>query len=217
MTALLALLLLAAIGAVACASCAAALHNGSLEEARDDALSEELFAAAASSAAYVENDETARLCELRARGVESGNWRMDKTLSNDKIAVFVNWYRQLLVVAFRGSLSLSDWKSNIVHVVPGNELASVDFRNGLETARAAQRKYLLFRRLQLTGHSRGGSMADFVGRKLGLPSIQINPGSWGKLLREEEPAVHSVTTRTADLVSLPEAIYARDRTVIYQW
>lgn len=60
-------------------------------------------------------------------------------------------------------------------------------------------------------------MADLIGRKLGLPSYQINPGTWGKLLRSEEPAVESITARTADLVSLPEAFYARDRRVYYRW
>ena len=29
-------------------------------------------------------------------------------------------------------------------------------------------------------------MADYIGRELGLPSLQINPGSWGKLFREEQ-------------------------------
>ena len=53
-------------------------------------------------------------------------------------------------------------------------------------ARAARRKYVLCRAIRLTGHSRGGSMADYVGRELGLPSLQINPGSWGKLFREEQ-------------------------------
>ena len=55
-------------------------------------------------------------------------------------------------------------------------------------ARRARRKYVLFHVIRLTGHSRGGSMADYVGRELGLPSLQINPGSWGKLFREEQAA-----------------------------
>lgn len=54
-------------------------------------------------------------------------------------------------------------------------------------ARRARRKYVLFHAIRLTGHSRGGSMADYIGRALGLPSLQINPGTWGKLLREEDP------------------------------
>ena len=48
-------------------------------------------------------------------------------------------------------------------------------------------------------------------------SRQINPGSWGKLFREEQPAVESLTARTADIVSLLEAVVARDRRVKFVW
>jgi len=60
-------------------------------------------------------------------------------------------------------------------------------------------------------------MADSFGRKLGLRSIQINPATWGKLLREQEPAVESITTRTADLISLLETVPTGERSVRFKW
>jgi len=57
-------------------------------------------------------------------------------------------------------------------------------------------------------------MADYCGRRLGLPSVQINPGMGVKVYRRDEelhPAVSSVTARTLDLVSFMEAVHARDR------
>jgi hypothetical protein len=74
-------------------------------------------------------------------------------------------------------------------VLPGDYANSRSFQASLRVARRARRKYVLFNDIRLTGHSRGGSMADYVGRELGLPSLQINPGSWGKLFREEQVAM----------------------------
>ena len=178
-----------------------------------------------------------RLQELRDRGVLSLNWRVDRQLSTPTAAVFVNYHTQMVVVAFRGSVTLGDWASNAktvlpplptlalatlrhprsrhplhprlkpltltsplppsplpsppLHpnqVLPGDYANSRSFQASLTVARRARRKYVLFSAIRLTGHSRGGSMADYVGRELGLPSLQINPGSWGKLFREEQVA-----------------------------
>ena len=83
---------------------------------------------------------------------------------------------------------MSDWASNLRNIVPGDEDNCEGFQTSLEVARAAQRKYLLYRTIRLTGHSRGGNMADLFGRKLGLPSIGINPATWGKAFKQQEPA-----------------------------
>lgn len=56
-------------------------------------------------------------------------------------------------------------------------------------------------------------MADFVGRKLGLPAVTFNPATWGKVLHEQEPARLSVTTRTNDVVSVLETLFPGDRQV----
>ena len=191
------------------------IFRGAREEKRDTAITDELLAAAMSSAAYA--PQTERLIELRARGVESGNWQLDEKLSTDTVAVFHNPHTQTALIAFRGSATMSDWVSNLRRVVPGDEERSSSFTHSLHAARAAQLKYAFYRDIWLTGHSRGGSMADFVGRKLGLPSLQINPGTWGRLFKAEEPAVSSVTTRTADLISLLEAVRAKDRKVHFRW
>mmetsp|Transcript_44378 Transcript_44378/g.144053 ORF Transcript_44378/g.144053 Transcript_44378/m.144053 type:complete len:218 (-) Transcript_44378:142-795(-) len=63
-----------------------------------------------------------------------------------------------------------------------------------------------------------GTMADWVGRQLGLPSLQINPGMGVKLFRrDDDPAVESLTARSFDLVSVMEALHARDRRVVFRW
>ena len=122
-----------------------------------------------------------------------------------------------MVVAFRGSYSVSDWASNIKSVMPGDEERSTSFLANLETARAAQRKYSLYRSFVLTGHSRGGNMADLFGRKLGVRSIGIDPASWGKQFRAQEPPVEAITARTADLVSVLESFPSYERRVDFRW
>ena len=188
--------------------------RGAREEAKDTLLTEELRAAAAASAAYEGTPEKRQL-ELNTRGVDSGNWRVDPELSSEAVGVFVNAHTQEVIVAFRGTATLGDWGSNLRRIVPGDEANSPSFKFGLEAARRARDKYLLYRSILLTGHSRGGAMADFVGRKLGLPSATFNPATWGKVIRgQEEPARRSVTSKTpADLVSLLEAFMPGDRDV----
>jgi hypothetical protein len=192
------------------------LRRASAEEAKDAELTEQPLAAACSSAAYYWEPEE-RLAELRQRGVESANWAVDTKLSTETVGVFTNWYTQAVWVAFRGSYSMSDWASNIRRVVPGDEERSPSFQASLAVARAAQRKYVLYKSLLLTGHSRGGNMADSFGRKLGLRSIGINPATWGKVFRSQEPAVESITARTADLISVLESFPSSERRVVFRW
>lgn len=87
------------------ASVLLALSRAALEEMKDDGLTEELYAAACASAAY-QRTPAERLTELHARGVESRNWRVDKQLSTETVAIFFNWYSQAVWVAFRGTWSL---------------------------------------------------------------------------------------------------------------
>ncbi len=187
------------------------------QEAKDAALSTELIAAAAAAAAYMPTAAERRR-ELRRRGVESANWKLDESLSTRDVAVFYNAHMQHVIVAFRGTLTLSDWISNLRHISIGDEGSSAAFRAAMETTRAAQLRYVFYRSILLTGHSRGGGMADYVGRKLGIPSLQLNPATWGKILRAEDPAVNSRTARTADLVSILEAFgpIQRDRQVLFR-
>ena len=183
------------------------------ERRKDAALTEEYLAAAAASAAYERTPEN-RLRELNTRGVEGiRNWAVDDELSDEDIGVFVNAYDQAVIIAFKGTSSLRDWASNLRRIVPGDEEKSETFQRAVATSRKVRDKYLLYRSIQLTGHSRGGGMADFVGRKLGLPSSSFNPATWGKVLKDEEPALRSVTQRTADLVSVLESFFPKDRQV----
>jgi disulfide bond formation protein DsbB len=117
--AVLAALAVAAGATTAIAAIVYEVYRGAAEELKDRSLSEELLAAAASSAAY-EELATHRLGELRRRGVESGNWRVDEALSDAVVAIFYNHHEQRVVVAFRGSASLSDWSSNLRRIVPGD-------------------------------------------------------------------------------------------------
>ncbi|KAL1529861.1 hypothetical protein AB1Y20_000792 [Prymnesium parvum] len=192
------------------------LRNAAIEEAKDEGLSEEFFAAACASAAYFKEPDE-RLAELHARGVESRNWRVDRQLSTETVCILFNWYTQSVWVAFRGTWSLEDWASNIVSIVPGVEMHDPRFQANLKVARAAQHKYVLFKSIRLTGHSRGGNMADLFGRTLGLRSISINPATWGKLFTEQEPPVESITTRTADIISVMETFSSYDRKVRFLW
>lgn len=209
-----------ALGSVAAAIVATAIwlavsaRRAAAEEAKDAALTEELRAAAAASASYEESPE-ARLRELNARGVDSGNWRVDDDLSTDEVGVFVNSHEQYVIVAYRGTMTLGDWGSNLRRIVPGDEEGAESFQRALQLTRKARDKYLLYASILLTGHSRGGAIADFVGRKLGLPTTTFNPATWGKVLRQQEPAAQSNTVKTPiDLVSVLEAFFPGDRTIV---
>ena len=58
-------------------------------------------------------------------------------------------------------------------------------------------------------------MADYCGRKLGLPTTTFNPATWGKVLRAQEPAARSLTARApADLISVLEMFFPGDRSVV---
>ena len=188
-------------------------RRGMAEQRKDEQLSDDYLVAAAASAAYEFTPEN-RLRELNIRGVESGNWAVDEEFVDEDIAVFVNRHEQAVIIAFKGTSSLSDWASNMRRIIPGDEEKSATFQRAVQVSKRVRDKYILFNSIRLTGHSRGGSMADFVGRKLGLPSSSFNPASWGKVLRSEEPAASSVSHRTADLVSVLEAFFPKDRRVM---
>ena len=207
---------LAAVVIASVVTLVVASWRGAREEVKDTALTEQLLAAAAAAAAYESSPEE-RLRELSVRGVGSANWHVDDELSNEETGVFINPHEQAVIIAYRGTMTLADWGSNLRRILPGDLENSSAFRQGLATARAARDKYLLYKTFLLTGHSRGGAMADFVGRKLGLPAATFNPATWGKVLRgHEEPAARSVTAKTAaDLVSVLEAFFPGDRRVVF--
>jgi hypothetical protein len=77
---------------------------GRAEELKDHGVTEEELAAAACAAAYADTPDK-RLQELRARGVDSGNWEVDSDLSTDTMAVLINRHAQRALIAFRGSVS----------------------------------------------------------------------------------------------------------------
>ena len=54
------------------------------------------------------------------------------------VAVLYNRHTQTCIIAFRGTITLGDWSSNLKTILPGREENSRTFRIALETARAAQ-------------------------------------------------------------------------------
>mmetsp|Transcript_47266 Transcript_47266/g.94191 ORF Transcript_47266/g.94191 Transcript_47266/m.94191 type:complete len:355 (-) Transcript_47266:1258-2322(-) len=154
---------------------AAAAHalRGWLEEKKDAELTWEDRAAAASNAAYAEKSK--RCDELRERGVKSFNWEMNTDLTTDKVTVFVNRHLRTVIIAYRGSVTLGDWKSNFVTIARGLDQQSKDFKSRHTIAQwARDNDYLFYRRILLTGHSRGGNFAELTGHQLGLPFITFN-------------------------------------------
>ena len=115
-----------AVGALA----ATHVSRGKVEEIKDHAITDDELAAAASAAVY-EATPASRLKELRSRGVESRNWEVDVDLSTDNFAVFVNCHAQRVVLAFRGTVTMQDWASNMKSVLPGHEDHSASFQLAL--------------------------------------------------------------------------------------
>ena len=113
----LALGLLVAAMVLVAAAVAASSFLAAQEERKDADVTDQDLAAAACCAAYNESPRE-RMEELRARGVLSGNWRVDRRLSTPTVAVFVNWHTQTVLIAFRGSATLADWTSNVRLLAP---------------------------------------------------------------------------------------------------
>jgi len=145
-----------------------------IEELKDGSLEATGKFAAFSGAAYGSNNAEAMEL-LHSSGVLNSNWCVDEALSNDHHKVFFNPFTKEAVVALRGTSNWGDIGVDALTIVPGLENQSSRFAAAMEVTKRAMDKYGESNTIA-TGHSLGGNMADFVGRNLGIPSVQFNPG-----------------------------------------
>lgn len=199
----------AAVGSIQ----AARKVQGHYQENKDRHLTDCEKHAAFASAAYCTPDK--RQSALHNAGVQSRNWKYDEQQSNNHTAVYHNPYTNQTEIAFRGTVDRSDLCTDAAIVV-GAERLTQRYQESEQITKAAREKYSNSETV-VTGHSLGGGIADHVGRQLGLPSKQFNPGKTGAMKDNkilEKKAVDSNTWRTfADPVSSLHAAVPGDTKV----
>ena len=124
-------------------------------------------------------------------------WQYQASVSCKEMAAWKNSHTGSVILAFRGTVvnERRDLVSDINQVVA--RIPTQRFRDCLQAARHAI-KVLKTKKVQVTGHSLGGSTAIKVGKTLHLPGIVFNPGTSPlmstipasiKVIREEKDAV----------------------------
>lgn len=124
------------------------------------------------------------------RGVVPKGWIIDESLSSPDRMVYVDPVTKKAVVAYRGTQigdlehNRTGWRDLGADAATFLGLQSLNnrFTNAQKVAEAAIAKYGKDN-VSLTGHSLGGSQAQYVSRKLGIPADVYNPfGGPGELL-----------------------------------
>ncbi len=120
-------------------------------------------------AAYMSSDE--------ASGYVSEKYVIDFELSNRNRTVFYDTERETAVIAFKGTdpSVLKDIGSDL-YIVGNGESLSSRFQNAYSAVQRARLKYG-YERVEVTGHSLGGSQALYVNRELGVRAYAFNPGA----------------------------------------
>ena len=94
-----------------------------------------------------------------------GDWILDKAKSKVDSKVFVNEKNKSVVVGFRGTKNLKDVKDDI-NIVLGTESKSKRWKKARKLVEKVNEQYKGYK-VYVTGHSLGGSLAEFSSRKTG--------------------------------------------------
>jgi hypothetical protein len=127
-------------------------------------------------------------------------WSLDTALTNEHGAVFHNKATGELHVAYRGTQTLYDWDTNFRMLV-GKEEGGEQVKALEEQLEKIKAKYQKAPDL-LTGHSKGGGQAIYMGEKHGINTNTQDPFVPSKhLLGGKANAEHSIVRTPTDWVS----------------
>lgn len=107
----------------------------------------------------------------------SDRYTVDFELSNRNRTVFYDNERETAIIAFRGTnpSNVNDLASD-AYITFGAEDISTRFTNAYAAVQRARLKYG-YERVEVTGHSLGGSQALYVNRQLNVKAWAFNPGA----------------------------------------
>jgi len=113
-------------------------------------------------------------------------YNYDKNLSDANTAVYYNPTSHKSQIGMRGSVTKSDWASNIGAIGPGLETIGADFRKDRQTYDNIKKKYGKDTIINSSGHSRGGrrssNLAYWKGGKSQTYNSATTPFSVGQKL-----------------------------------
>ncbi|CAM9323393.1 unnamed protein product [Pylaiella littoralis] len=93
-----------------------------------------------------------------------GGFKLDRTLSDSRHAIYSHGYTGRVVQANRGSANLSDVAHDVVLAL-GAYGATPDAKKSIKKYQEVQKKYGKTAKYHLTGHSYGGFVSSFLHRK----------------------------------------------------
>jgi hypothetical protein len=154
------------------------------------------------------NEKTQELLDNYMEG-----YTIDQQLSND-MGIVVQRPDGTAIVAYRGTdpTNIYDLTSDALIALgynkeEGRAISGSRFDRAEQLYKAANDKYPF---VDTTGHSLGGSLADYIGRKFGENAVVFNPGvSPVEITAERKPKslTRIYTTDTFDLVSQISNLY----------
>lgn len=99
--------------------------------------------------------------------LENKGYTLDKELSNKNQKVFTD-NQGNPNISFRGSKTVKDWLVSDVAILTGLQNLDPRFKESLKLTKQVKKKYE-DKPINITGHSLGGSISDYVNRNVKLP------------------------------------------------
>lgn len=143
------------------------------------------------------------------RAPSLNGYNIDHSLGNKYSAVYVNPKDNDTIVAFRGTKDVSDLAPDL-DIALGRR-SHPRFREAEELVDRVEKKYN--KKAKLTGHSLGGTVADYVSQRRGNNATVFNPGS-NPLLKEKMRPNLRVHRDKGDLISGGYARFGQEGSVL---
>ena len=144
-----------------------------------------------------------------SRSTSLNGYNLDASLGNKYTAVYVRPDTNETIVAFRGTKDVSDLAPDL-DIALGRR-SHPRFREAEELVDRVEKKYN--KKARLTGHSLGGTVADYVSERRGNNATVFNPGS-NPLLKQKARSNLRVHRDKGDLISGGYSRWGQEGTIL---